>query len=408
MTFFFPYRMISGVPVLFSNLAKFISNIHGVEVTIIDYEDGYMSQILKHDSQINKISFYDGKTITINTDVLILQSILPFQLRPEVKISDDTKLLFWNLHPDNLIPNIFPWKFFRNTNFNLYKKLVVFFSYKKYNQIKSFISDSIDDNALVFMDSSNYNHTIDFYNLKLEKTIDFLPIACSNGNFREYRQINSKNTLNISWVGRICDFKISILNFLIQNLSLTAVNLKIKIILYIIGSGNEERNLKFDCYQNNFFKVVKLGSLTKKKLDEFLYLNIDINASMGTSILESAKFGIPSIVLDFDNKNIDSNYSFRWLHETKDFDLGHFITNDDYLGNNTMSEMILQFNKESKLLSKKVYDYYIENHSLQSVSERLLLSINKTKLIYSNINPFLIKKGLVRRLYELFKYGIIN
>ena len=408
VTFFFPFHIISGVPVLFSNLAKYISNNHEVEVTIIDYEDGYMSRILEHETKIKKIFFYDGKSISIDTDVLVLQSILPFQLRPEVKISNKTKLLFWNLHPDNLILNTFPWKLFRNIRFNFYKKLVVVFSSKKYNQIKSFITDSIDDNGLVFMDSSNYNHTINFYNLKLENPINFLPIACSNGSFREYSAVNSKSTLNISWVGRICDFKINSLNFLIHNLSSTANNLKQKIILYVIGSGNEEKNINYNNYLNNYFEVVKLGSLNKIKLDEFLYSNIDINASMGTSILESAKFGIPSIVLDFDNKNINSNYSYRWLHETINYDLGHFITNDDYLGNITMNKMIFQFNKESEIISKNVYDYYIENHSLESVSKSLLASIKKTKLIYSNINLSLLKKGLVRRLYEIIKYGKIN
>jgi hypothetical protein len=177
------------------------------------------------------------------------------------------------------------------------------------------------------MDSSNYNHTFNFYNLKLQNLNSFLPISCSNGDLRKYSPVNSKNTLKISWIGRICDFKINSLNLLIHNLSYTANNLKQKIILYVIGSGNEEKNLKYNNYLNNYFQVIKLGSLNKIKLDKFLYSNIDINASMGTSILESAKFGIPSIVLDFDLKNINNNYSYRWLHETLNYDLGHFITN---------------------------------------------------------------------------------
>jgi hypothetical protein len=255
------------------------------------------------------------------------------------------------------------------------------------------------------MDSANYNHTINFYNLELENPINFLPIACSNGSFRDYSAVNSKSTLNISWVGRICDFKINSLNLLIRSLSNSARNLRQKVVLYVIGTGSEENNIEINNYLNDYFEIVVLGSLSKIKLDEFLYSNIDINASMGTSILESAKFGIPSIVLDFDNKNIKSNYSYRWLHETINYDLGHFITNDDYLGNNTMDKMIVQFIKEREIISKMVYDYYTENHSLESVSKRLYMSISKTKLIYSNINPSLRKKGLLRRIYEIIKYG---
>jgi hypothetical protein len=408
VTFFFPYYLISGVPVLFSNLAKDISNNYEVEVTIIDYEDGYMSRILEHETKIKKIFFYDGKSISIDTDVLVLQSILPFQLRPEVKISNKTKLLFWNLHPSNLILNTFPWKLFINIRSNLYKQLVVFFSLKKYNQVKSFIINSRDKNGLVFMDSSNYNNTIDFYNLELHKPVSYLPIACSNGNYRKLPIASSKTTLNISWIGRICDFKINSLNLLIRHLAHVSLKLKQKLILYVIGSGNEEKNLKYDNHLNRYFKVIIIGSLSKLKLDEFLYSNIDINASMGTSVLESAKFGIPSIVLDFDLNNINDNYTFRWLHETLNYDLGHFITNADYGANNSMEKMITHFNNEGEVISKKVYNYYLENHSLKSVSDNLVISIMKTEFLYSNINSSILKKGLVRRLYEIIKYGKIN
>lgn len=408
VTFFFPYKLVSGVPVLFSNLALYFAENLKLDVTIVDYEDGYMSSRLNKNKKIKKIIFKDGENILISTNYLVLQSILPFGMRPELKISQDTKVLFWNLHPDNLIINLYPINFIKNYNFSLYQTFVKFFSKKKYNEIKKFISDNIISKNLVFMDSSNYYHTVKFYEIEDSKEISYVPIASSNNNFK--KTINSKpnEIINFSWVGRICDFKINSLNFLIKNLSYVSVNLKQKIKLHIIGSGDKEKDLNYNNFQNDYFSITKLGTLSKEKLDEYLYENININASMGTSALESAKFGIPTIVLDFSYNKINENYSFRWLEDTINFDLGHFITHNDYLKNITMNNIIDNYKNDYESLSKNVYEYYQKNHSLDAVANNLVIALKKSKSTFSEINPYLLRKGIVRRLYERIKYRTKN
>ena len=101
------------------------------------------------------------------------------------------------------------------------------------------------------------------------------------------------------------------------------------------------------------------------------------------------------------------NYLFRWLYKTENFDLGHNISDSDYLeNNNSLSDMILEFKTKRKFISKKTYDYYKNNHSLEYIADKLLDFSQNSKLSIKHINPNLLKKSLLRKLYERKKYGL--
>src|SRR5690606_28464442 len=47
--FCFPYRGVGGVSLLFMRLGTFLAEQHGMEVTLIDYADGFMAKNLRSD-----------------------------------------------------------------------------------------------------------------------------------------------------------------------------------------------------------------------------------------------------------------------------------------------------------------------------------------------------------------------
>lgn len=406
VAFYFPYYEVSGVPVLFSNLADYFSKNYQFKISIIDFEDGYMSNSLSENNKIEKIIFETSKPLLIDVDIVIMQSILPFAMRPEINFSNNTRIMFWNLHPDNLIPNLFPFAIVRKYYPNIYRNILSIFWNKKLKLMKEFVNNAIRLNSLLFMDSANSNNTNFFLSTEINNSF-FLPITCSNGVKKEDRINKDLAELNFSWIGRICDFKIHILNYLILNLSEAAKKLELKVNLHIIGSGSEMDKINYKNFLHQFFKVELLGKIDKEKLDFYLNSNIDINASMGTSVLESAKLGIPSIVLDYAFYPINFNYKFRWLHDTKYYDLAHLIKkSDDISKSYEITDMINEFINNRKKLSERSYNYYLSNHSLVSVSDKLKKQIEKSKLVFANINPELLKKSLLRRLYEYKKYKL--
>ena len=407
IAFFFPYYEVSGVPVLFLNIAKYLGDKDPeIKVKIIDYENGYMSSSLEGNDKIEKIIFETSKLLFIDVDIVIMQSILPFAMRPEIQFSNSTKLMFWNLYPDNLTPNLYPFVIVRKYYPNIYRSILSIFWKRKLKLMRDFVRKAIQLNSLSFMDSSNLNTTNFFLSADINN-VSFLPIACSNGVKREEVLNKDFTELNFSWLGRICDFKINILNYLILKLSEAAKKLKVKVNLHVIGDGPLMHKLNSKNYLHKFFNVILLGTLDKSKMNLYLNSKIDINASMGTSVLESAKFGIPSIVLDISNKPINFKYKFRWLHDTKDYDLAHLIKkSDDMSKSYEITDIISEFIVNSKILSEKSFNYYASNHSLVAVSENLKKQIEKSKLTFTDINPELLKKSLLRRLNEYKKYKL--
>ena len=92
ITFFFPYYELSGVPVLFLNLAEFISSHFNYDVYIIDYKDGYMARNREKKSKVKLIEFENGNFISISDTILVMQAILPYAIRPELLISKKTQV----------------------------------------------------------------------------------------------------------------------------------------------------------------------------------------------------------------------------------------------------------------------------------------------------------------------------
>lgn len=406
VAFYFPYYEVSGVPVLFSNLADYFSKNYQFKIAIIDFEDGYMSNSLRENNKIEKIIFETSKPLLIDVDIVIMQSILPFGMRPEIHFSTNTRIMFWNLYPDNLTPTLFPFAIVRKYYPNIYRNILSIFWNKKLKLMKEFVKNAIQLNSLLFMDSSNLNTTNFFLSTDINN-VSFLPIACSNGVKRKEVLNKDFTELNFSWIGRICDFKINILNYLILKLSEAAKKLKLKVNLHVIGDGPLMHKLNSNNYLHKFFNVILLGALDMSKMNLYLNSKIDINASMGTSVLESAKFGIPSIVLDISFKPINFKYKFRWLHDTKDYDLAHLIKkSDDMSKSYEIREIILEFINNRKKLSERSYNYYLSNHSLVSVSDKLKNQIEKSKLTINDINPELLKKSIFRRLNNYKKYKI--
>jgi len=160
--FYFPYHEVSGVPVLFFRMANELAALNKlIQIYVIDYKDGAMARNLVSTSNIKLLSFKDGVSISPPEDsVLVMQSILPYSMRPELKILPNTKLIFWNLHPDCLIPSLIPLPYLRslqNKNFELYSLLAKTLYRSLIRVLGEFTDQAIALKALWFMDQPNFD-----------------------------------------------------------------------------------------------------------------------------------------------------------------------------------------------------------------------------------------------------------
>jgi len=409
ITFFFPYYDVSGVPILFLNLAEFISAHYNYDVYIVDYKNGYMSCNRKKESKVKLIEFENGKFVRILDTILVMQAILPYAIRPELLISKNTKLFFWCLYPDIFFPFVFPFNFiskFVKSKFKLYKLILKLFYRNTIKKIKKFVTEMNDCKTLIFMDSSNLDRTNEILELKLNPDI-YLPILCKSSGSVVNKSVFNKKDLNISWVGRICDFKVYILKYTIEKLIEIAEKQKKNIVFHVIGNGDKKYLIENIKVKSKYFNLKIVGVIPKNQLDQYLIDNIDINAAMGTSALESAKLSIPTIVLDISHKEILGDYIFRWLHDTTNFDVGHNISSLDFENDNkSLEKMLKHFEQEKKILENKSYQYFQNNHTIESVSSKLIQFVELHSTIFENIHSNYFKKSYLRRMYEYKRYKI--
>lgn len=403
--FYFPYREVSGVPVLFFRMANELAILNsGIKIYVIDYIDGLIARNLSENCNISLLPFGDGKSVSPPEDsILVMQSILPYSIRDELKILPNTKLFFWNLHPDCLIPSLIPLPYLRNIqnrNFNVYRLLANSIYSPLLNNMRMFVEKAVEKKSLFFMDQSNVDKTGKYLGLNLTN-IDFLPVPALESTIIKSHHLKSKGEINFTWVGRLCDFKSHILIYTIKKLGKLAFEKKIKMKYSVIGDGPFKREIQKLNVKNEWFSVEMLGSMHPENLDNYLLNNTDVLTGMGTSCLEGAKLGIPTILLDISYFPIQGDYKFRWLHHSINFDLAHDISQNDFAeGNSSLKDIIYDLLNNYKETSIKSLEYFRQNHEMKRVLENFICKINECDMKFSDINPSLLNKSVLRKIYD--------
>ena len=407
LCFYFPYHEDSGVPVLFCRLANSIAHENpSIYVYLIDYENGAMARNMAQLDNIKLIPYTKGAGLIVpENSVLIMQSFLPYYWPKDLKLDSDQKILFWNLHPYNLIPSLLPFPFLRElpkNSFKVYKFLAIFHK-DLFFRLNAFVQLLLNSKSICFMDKTNLDVTSKYLFLNIPKQ-QYLPVPAvhKRTNVISNKTFLENNTINIGWIGRLCDFKSYILVYTINKLSEIAYRFNNKQFIYhIVGEGPYLEYIKANIKVSSTVSVVFHGSISHEKLDSFIDTNFDILTAMGTSALEGAKLGKPTILLDFIYKKVKKDYKFRMLYDTEGFDLAHLITEFDYESNNDslfkiMNDIILDYN----LHSTRSLEYFKLNHSIETTSQLLLQKATDSKLTFSMIDPSILKKGFLLRVYN--------
>ncbi|WP_446787212.1 hypothetical protein, partial [Macellibacteroides fermentans] len=152
------------------------------------------------------------------------------------------------------------------------------------------------------------------------------------------------------------------------------------------------------------FKIIHEGVISGENLDRFLLDKIDVLVAMGTSALEGAKLGVPTVLLDFSYGNVPEGYRFRMLFESEYYGLADLI-DDSHIetGNKSLEQIIENIQVKYSDLSEKTFDYCARNHSISSVCEKFMSALEEATFHYGDFNPEILKRGWIRKMYELVR-----
>src|SRR5205823_7718665 len=126
-----------------------------------------------------------------------------------------------------------------------------------------------------------------------------------------------RHKVNVAWLGRLSDFKVHILLYTMQRLARWAEHSGVTVDMHVIGDGPDATLIRNSSVDHPRFRRTFTGSLTGRDLQRYLIERVDLLVAMGTSALEGARLGIPTILLDIAYGRVKEGYEYKWLFESR-------------------------------------------------------------------------------------------
>lgn len=239
------------------------------------------------------------------------------------------------------------------------------------HQEKKILKLICENNAFFFIDYMGKSLVEKRLNYKIDAS-HYLPIPIEiPQNIARKKRV--KSNITISYVGRSVIWK---------------MNPVIKVLSDLIEL-NDKRNIKLNlvCDDISTFKNfiqqqiqlpknISIQYYEKLSLEELnnILTESDMHFAMGTSALDGAKLGIPTILIDASYNQFPSDYRYRWIYESDDLNLGIVLNYNTFTttGIHTISEVLDSAIKFSDAIGEKC-KYYAETHyDINNVSKKIL------------------------------------
>lgn len=355
---------MGGAQMLFINLIQYLSEQSMRIVRLYDYKTGFIRTNL----QLRKISNYEFVSLNLSEKAIhnkgnetFIMSNCGMLIFPQLfKVKTNTSILIWDFY--------YPfWN-----SFNKIKGISIPFFRK--NTFKLLYQTK----GVVFMDNEGKSIFEQNKHFFLDSQMVFIPVSKV-----EYKYDHPTSaTIQIGYIGRAAYWKITPIIYLLKELGQCAKNYKLTIITDNSTIFSEylqvPRNVEIEFKESLFGE--KLSSILK---------TIDIGIGMGTSALEFAKFGIPTILIDFSHKLFPSQYKFKWIFEKEPGNLGLDLSNlpiEKLPQGKSWSTIIDSFEKDKFKISNSCYNYVVLYHSIETVSKNLIKYADNTMLTPDNLN----------------------
>jgi hypothetical protein len=376
------------VPVLFLRVAHaLLDSYPELCISLIDYPDGYMARNAT-DRRLEILPLIPGHKIDISNDsVYVMQSMPLWRIPPEISFDQETRLLFWHLHPYNISPGahwLLPEQ--NGLSLTLLLRRILFSAQRK--KLRDLVEECHRHQGIVFMDRANLDGIKRATGACIDDPI-FVPVPSLDVAFEGATRHFPSVPLHCAWVGRLEDFKTPILTYTLARVADYAILRNRPIIFHVVGSGSQAAEIASlgEGLNHRVFSVICHGAIPLEQLDTFLMENVDLLFAMGTAALEGAKLGIPVALLDFSYSPLNGDYLYHYLFDSRDYTLGTPITDAHYSEGNTSLESMLDdlLNSYSEL-SEKTRSYFIEHHSVSSVLKFFVSAACSTEFTFKTVS----------------------
>lgn len=406
----FPYRGVGGVSMLFLRLAEYLAQ-HGLaECHLVDYADGFMARNVK-DTRVHLECYEDqGKPLDIPADaVALFQSMTPWSIFPGVRLAAQTRVFFWNCYPFNLIP-LLPGLRRPMQQHALLARMILATALRGFRgKMRRLVRLMAERRSLVFMDRPNVETTQRYLGVRLEKPVYVpIPVPAGGSLLASPNRDWSAQGLRVVWLGRVVDFKFYILHHSLRALNDLQAQLGLPIKMTLVGSGDYADRLAEAAAALPHIHCDFIEHIAPQALDAFLTDEADLLLAMGTSALEGARLGVPTLLLDVAHGPVGEGYVFRWLYQRSGFTLGDILQPADLIpGNSSLADRINDLIKDFAAQSSMCRQYFETHHELSSVADKLLKELAACQCTYEDLrNQGLLGRGILYTIFAAIRKGL--
>lgn|GEM_PF-6194289 len=379
ITFFNKNKGIGGGENLIINLAEYFYLQLNITVKIICYKDSYIYNRLSD----LKIPFVFIDMLQENFDVDLTSQDVIIKTDPEninwFKNST-ARIAYWEILPTVLANTVNP-----------VKKL--FFKQKLFNYL-------LKNKGLFFMDINGIEELQDrgykIDECKLLPIPAFIPIQYNA------RKRKDNSYITITYLGRSENWKIFPFKKVLDDLG-HLDQLMFKVIIFCNDEVPYKKIIK-DTYKNISISycINKYG----KELEKLLNENSDCHFAMGTSAIDSAKMGIPTVLLDYADTIFPENYRYQYIFEARGFSLGNNVEKGDYKNQQKsitdICDSILSAEKYNEV-SKRCYDYVNDHHNIITIAVEVLKNADNSNTCVSKVYKYFLYAGYENKIRKIIQ-----
>lgn len=302
-----PGRQAGGANLLLARTASQLALKHGFNITLVDFEEGATRKMWLSEGIPFVFSPYVvGGEINMGEADVAIVSLLGAKLFPaRLRGNLGARLIAWCTAPQDAFKFFPAAYFFNNSSWKVKNRVarMIFPSHR--SRIANFLSEGANRGGVIFMDEHCHEVNECLFGPGIRSSIT--PI-CTGMPDRSPRN-NSPKSGKAYWVGRIADFKTEA--FVAMSSAILSANSSIKEVI-VIGDGAD---LQKAAHRLSGLPITWRGYIGPRELDGEIFTNADLVFGHGTALLEAAKLGIPSLLVDGTYEKLDPlQVRAEWLH----------------------------------------------------------------------------------------------
>lgn len=352
-----------GSNLLFARVMLRMHQRHGCELVLVDYAGGATWNLwTEAGAPFVFIEYKTQERHSLPKADLILMGLLGAKIfASNFDVSPASRFLTWCTAPQDPFKFLPPAYFFNNSSWATKKAFARIFFPAHRRRIADFLTAGARRGGVVFMDAHCHEVNEDLFGPGIPGAL--IPICTDVPTIGP--RLTAAGTGKAYWVGRITDFKTE--PFIAMTKALLRPGSPIKEVV-VIGDGAD---LSLAKERLAGLAVTWLGYVEPERLDAELYAQANLVFGHATALLEAAKLGIPSLLVDGTYESTSpSAVRADWLHRCPPGYVGRITLAGQMIGR-PVGECLAEFVEKPEQLAAADHGRWRDLHHPDVAADRL-------------------------------------